>query len=369
MKSRFSKFLFGFFLPLIPVFIPGCATLQEISKEAAFLSSNTTPKKDSISAVAEQCRLKALEHEKKGDLPKALKNWKVVKSFLPSDSQAGERINQLEKQIPAAAEMHFKKGLAFFQSHSYASARKEFLLSLYLNPDHAQALLYLKQKMSGEDSVTYEVKKGDTIKEVARKIYGDPQKDFLIAYFNGLKINSSIEPPLILKIPFLDFIPDKKTSAHSKMADDSASASPIYKKEILGRAQATYDQGNYQESAALAERAREYDPLSQESNELRNAAYYQLGRQFSHERKYEEALKAFQRVDSDYKDVGSQVTYNRKQLAEVHYIEGVKFFIAEEIEKAIKEWENTLSLDPDHPKAPKDIENGRNLLKKLENLK
>lgn len=369
MKNRFTKFLFAFFLPLIPVFIAGCTTLQEISKEPASLSSGTTPKKYSISAVPEQYRLKALEHEKRGDLPKALKNWGVVRSFLPRDAQAGEKINQLKKQIPDAAEMHFKKGLAFFQSHSYASARKEFLLCLYLNPDHDQALRYLKQKMSGEDSVTYEVKKGDTIKEVARKIYGDPQKDFLIAYFNGLEIDSSIDPPMILKILFLDFIPAKKISVHSKRAADSASVPPIYKKEILGRAQATYDQGNYQESAALAEKAREYDPLSHESNELRNASYYQLGKQLSHDKKYEEALKAFQRVDPDYKDVGLQVAYNRKQLAEVHYIEGVKFFIAEEIERAIKEWENTLSLDPDHPKAPKDIENGRNLLKKLENIK
>jgi tetratricopeptide (TPR) repeat protein len=369
VKNRLTKSCFVFFLPLIPVFVAGCATLSEISLRPASPPSRTAPKKDSISALPEPYRLKALEHEKKGDLPKALKNWEVVRSFLPGDAQAGEKIDQLKKQIPAAAEMHFKKGLAFFQSHSYASARKEFLLSLYLNPDHAQALLYLKQKMSGEDSVTYEVKKGDTIKEVARKIYGDPQKDFLIAYFNGLKINSSIEPPMIMKIPFWDFTPAKKRSVHSKKAVDLPPVPPIYKGEILGRAQAAYDQGNYQESAALTEKAREYDPLSHESNELRNASYYQLGKQLSQERKYEEALQAFQRVDPDYKDVGLQGAYNRKQLAEVHYIEGVKFFIAEEVEKAIKEWENTLALNPDHPKAPKDIENGRNLLKKLENIK
>jgi len=369
VKNLFTKFLLVIFFPLIPVFIAGCVTLQEISKEPASLPTDTTLKKDSVSAFVERCRLKALEHEKKGDLPRALKNWEVVKSFLPGDSQAGERINQLKKQIPAAAEMHFKKGLAFFQSHSYASARREFLLSLYLNPDHAPALLYLKQKMSGEDSLTYEVKNGDTIKEVSRKIYGDQQKDFLIAYFNGLKMDSSIGPPMKLKIPFLDLTPAKKTSLYSEKTVDSSSVPPTYHKKILGRAQAAYDQGNYQESAALTEKAREYDPLSHESSELSNAAYYQLGKQFSQERKYEEALKAFQRVDSDYKDVGSQVTHNRKQLAEVHYIEGVKFFIAEEIEKAIKEWETTLILDPDHPKAPKDIENGRNLLKKLEDIK
>jgi hypothetical protein len=73
-------------------------------------------------------------------------------------------------------------------------------------------------------------------------------------------------------------------------------------------------------------------------------------------------------IDPDYTDVGLQLSNNRKQLAEVHYevyyyIEGVEIFIAEEIEKAIKKWENTLCWTPNHSKAPKDIENGRNFLK------
>jgi tetratricopeptide (TPR) repeat protein len=367
VKDRLGKILLVFLLPLIPVFVGGCATLRGISEKPASPPSSTVPQMNSISA--QPYRLKALEHEERGDYPRALNNWRIVKSLAPGDVQAEEKIIQLKNQIPAAAERHFKKGLAFFQSHSYASARKEFLLCLYLNPDDAQALLYLKQKMAKQDSITYEVKRGDTIKEVARQIYGDPQKNFLIAYFNGLKIDSPIEPPMILKVPFLDFEPAKKTSEQSQKGLASVSAPPTYIKDILERARAAYDEGNYQESAALADKGRDYDPLSQESNELWNASYYQLGKQLSLERKYEEALKAFQRVDSDYKNVNLQIAYNRKQLAEVHYIEGVKFFIAEEIEKAIKEWETTLALDPDHPKAPKDIENGRNLLKKLENIK
>ena len=105
--------------------------------------------KDSFSGFPEAYRLKARGDEKKGDLPKALKGWEVVKSFLPTDAEAGEKIAQLGKQISSAAERHFQKGVALFQSHSYASARKEFLLTLYLKPDHAEALQYLKQKFAG----------------------------------------------------------------------------------------------------------------------------------------------------------------------------------------------------------------------------
>jgi lipopolysaccharide biosynthesis regulator YciM len=56
-------------------------------------------------------------------------------------------------------------------------------------------------------------------------------------------------------------------------------------------------------------------------------------------------------------------------LAEAHYLKGVNFFVEEKIEKAIQEWETTLSLEPRHPKAKKDIETARNLLQKLEKIK
>jgi hypothetical protein len=56
-------------------------------------------------------------------------------------------------------------------------------------------------------------------------------------------------------------------------------------------------------------------------------------------------------------------------LAEAHYIKGVKFFVEEDVEGAIQEWETTLSLEPNHPKAKKDIENARKLLQNLEKIK
>jgi tetratricopeptide (TPR) repeat protein len=124
----------------------------------------------------------------------------------------------------------------------------------------------------------------------------------------------------------------------------------------------------YRESAGLAEKALQYDPANKEGLELMNASYYQLGRQLGQEKKYHEAVEALRRVDSGYKDVGIQLAQNRKQLAEAHYIKGVQFFIGEEIEKAIQEWEATLTLEPKHPKARKDIGNARNLLHNLEKV-
>ena len=43
-------------------------------------------------------------------------------------------------------------------------------------------------------------------------------------------------------------------------------------------------------------------------------------------------------------------------------------FVNEDLKKAIAEWETALALDPEHPKARKDLENARSLLEKLGNI-
>ena len=120
MKIRFILNIFAVFLSLVPVFIAGCATSPEKSKQPTFLSAITGLKndKDPFAGFPERCRLKAREDERKGDLPKALKGWEIVKSFLPADSEAQEKIAQLKKKISATADEHFRKGLSYFKTHS-----------------------------------------------------------------------------------------------------------------------------------------------------------------------------------------------------------------------------------------------------------
>jgi hypothetical protein len=326
------------------------------------------PETDPFAAVPDFHRLKGREEEKKGDLPKVLKHWEAVRDLAPNDAEAAAEIARLNVQIAAEAERHFQRGAEDFLKQSYARAKKEFLFALYLKPDHAGALGYLKGRMAGEDAFTYEVKKGDTLKSISKKVYKDPQKDFLIAYFNALKIDAPLEPPMTLRMPFLDSPPERKNS-QPKSSPESSSETAVQTKETLDKARAAYREGNYPEAALLAEKILEYDPANRENQEIMNAAFYHWGKQLSQEGKYEDALKAFRRVEPGYRDVGRRLAQHRKQVADAHYKKGVKFFIEEEIERAIREWESTLALDPHHPKAKKDIESGRSLLLKLEKIK
>lgn len=324
--------------------------------------------KDPFSIFLEECRSKAIDYEKNGELPKALQTWEIVNSFTPTDEEVVKRIADLKAKILTLANQHFKKALSYYQSNSIQAACKEFLIVLYYNPDHQEALNYLKHKLPGEDYTLYQVKGGDTLKEIAKKTFNDPKKDFLIAYFNDLRIDSKLVPGNTLRLPILESTTAKATIERKETTMDAKEISADTR-ELLSKAQAYYKVKNYRETASISEKVLEYDPANKEAHHLINESYYQTGKLLIQGKKYQQAIDVFDRVDSGYKDVRESIAFAKKQLAGDHYLRGVKYFTDEELDKAIKEWEVTLALDPNHPKAKKDIENARSLLQKLKEIK
>jgi tetratricopeptide (TPR) repeat protein len=351
---------------LIPVIV-GCAAVpQKPPEPQAPLTSPVV--KDPFSVLPERYRNKATEYEKNGELRKALQCWEIVNSFTPTDEEVVKRIVALKTRIVTMADQHFKKALSYYQSNSIQAACKEFLIVLYYNPEHQEALNYLKHKLPGEDYTLYQVKDGDTLKEIAKKTFNDPEKDFLIAYFNGLRMDSKLVPGNTLRLPILESTTAKVTRDTQKMGMD-AKEILADTRELLSKAQAYYKIKNYPETASISEKVLEYDPANKEAHHLINESYYQMGKLLIQGKKYQQALGAFDRVDSGYKDVRESIAFAKKQLAGEHYLRGVKYFTDEELDEAIKEWEITLTLDPAHPKAKKDIDNANSLLQKLKEIK
>jgi tetratricopeptide (TPR) repeat protein len=324
--------------------------------------------KDPFSVFLEECRSKAIEYEKNGELRKALQSWEIVGNFIPTDETVAKRIESLRAQILAMADQHFKKAVSSYQRNSMEAARKEFLTALHYNPGHQEALNYLKHKLPREDYTLYQVKAGDTLKEIASKTLNDPHKEFLIAYFNDLRTDSKLVPGNTLRLPVLESKTAKVTIDTKETMTDVKEISRE-SRELLSKALAYYKVKNYRATISTSEKVLEYDPANKEAHHLINESYYQTGKLLIQGKKYQQALDMFDRLDLAYKDVRESVAYVKKQLAGEHYLRGVKYFTDEELDKAIKEWETTLNLDPNHPKAKKDIENARNLLQKLKEIK
>lgn len=368
MKSRRRSFLgkAPAWALLLLILIGGCAEAPP---------KPTPPPSPKISGdftrtFVEKYRARGLEYEQKKDWPQALHCWEIVLGFLPTDESAQNKVKELRHQATVLANQHFQKGVAHFQKNALIPARKEFLAALYYLPDHKEALFYLKGKIPGEEYTGYEVKKGETLKEIARKKYGDPQKDFIIAYFNELPLNSRPAPKTVLKLPILETLKVKEKIEQEEEYLEPAEGPPSANiEELVTTAKGHLTARRYKESITAAEKILETDPANKEARGLISQACYQNGKGLIQAKKFLEALTALNRVDPGYKDVKESILYAKKQLSEAHYLRGVKFYTDQELEKAIKEWEITLTYDPGNAKAKRDIESARNLLQRLKEIK
>jgi len=283
------------YIVILIVLLLGCAVERPISK-VPVTEKYPPPKppvykeKDPFQGFPEKYRLKAIEFEKNEELPRALFFWKVVHSFAQNDQEVQERIEALEARIQKEAERHFQKGVEALQNNSIPTARKEFLIALAYNPEHRQALDYLKNKLNDQEYIVYETKRGDTLKRISQEIYKDPEKEFLIVYFNDLDSRGPLKSEMALKLPVITSIWMAKPAYSEEKPNKSIIPSPKSRK----------------------------------------------------------------------------IELKLQDKAEVHYAKGIRHFLAEELELAIGEWEETLQLNPDHPNAKKDLQKARRL---LENLK
>lgn len=286
---------------IIVIFLSlGCAAQRSVEKApfeekypppAHSIPQEAVVEKDPFREFPKKYSREAIKLERSGDLPKALIYWKAVKSFNPNDQEASERVLSGETRIRREAENHFLKGLEHFKQNSAQEARKEFLIALAYNPEHHRALDYLKHKLNEPVWTIYEVKKGDTMRKISQEIYNDPEKDFLIAYFNSLNSQDPLRPGMTLKLPILPPAwMDKKVPAQEMLHQTPVPSKPL-------------------------------------------------------------------KLDASL-----------QEQADVHYAKGIKYFLSEELEKAIEQWEETLRINPNHPNAKRDLQRARNLLKNLRKL-
>ena len=231
-------------------------------------------------------------------------------------------------------------------------ARIQFLKTLRYNLDHTEALDYIKNKLPGIYAKTYMIQQNDTFKSVAKHVYRDPGKYFLIAYFNDLDVNKALTPGRTLKLPVLD---EKMPSKMPGTENELLEAHKLFKAK------------KYKSVLHIVDKILEYDPVNRDASELENASYYGLGKTLQEKKKFQESLKMYKSVDTGYNGIQEAIANLQnivKEEAEVCYRRGVNFFVNEKLSEAIQEWEKTLELNPEHEKAQKNIKKARSILKK-----
>jgi len=310
---------------------------------------------DSLKDAVNHLSIKAQNLEKQGQVPKALFFWKTIYEIDPSNQEAVTKISQLKDISKKKAEKLFKKGLKYLSKKNKHAAQKAFLKVLAYNPDHEKALNYLHTRLSNLKPISYKIKKGDTPKKIANKIYKDSKKSFIISYFANSSPSSSLKSDTILYLPRIKMkILKRKKKNPKPEVKDSIIVLEDPKMEVED-----------------PEIETEYSKKEIKRIETENQNYTQ-GLQMLAKKKYQAALKLFNNLSPDFKDVKKQITKLKsliKAQAEIYYKNGVKFYLEEKLEAAISQWENALKLVPNHKKALKYIQTTRSLIKKLNKIK
>ncbi len=247
--------------------------------------------------------------EKAGDLRRALLYREVVKGFAPDDEGARERVERLKRKIRGEADRHYRAAMALEEKGESAKALREFLAVLVLDPDNEAAFRRVKNVTDGKNGKNggagpgfrfWTVREGDTLRKIAGEVYRDPDKEFLIAWFNPLPKSSLLSIGTELRLPDVDI------------------TSSTEKEKVSG-----------------------YSHAGREGGGVRKQA---------------------ERKEVERKDTA----VGKVREADLHYEAGMRHFLAEDLDGAIREWEKALSLDPAHPKARRDIEKARRLKGKIE---
>ena len=197
---------------------------------------------------------KANTYKNNDELQLALFFYKIAAELNPDDMEIVGKISDLKLTIANKSNKYFKKGEQLYKQNKFEAARKQFLTSLRYNPDHKDALDYLKNRLIPKEYINYTFEKKDSLRIISNKFYKDPELVFLIVYFNNLKSDTEPEPGKILRIPIL--------KPEFNQTIDDRSQDMISAKNLLG-------EKRFQEVVVITQKILENDPLNKEAIDIK----------------------------------------------------------------------------------------------------
>lgn len=371
------------------------AILQDVQK--IFEGEKKDPYAAVFARFVEQARLDELS----GNLQSAMENLRIALTIQRADRATLAKAREIKAKIDASADTHFAAAKAALDKGDAGAAKRELLTTLRLNPDLTEALDLLKKSLNPDVFTYHKVKEGETIASLAKSEYGNPGAELLITRMNGLTIADKLTAGQTLRLPIvqpalrqvlerdLAFAapePGEKPKKEEKKAEEVAAAAPapapvqvniaqpqgappaVDVAPLLSMAKLQFTNGLYETVISLTDEVLAAEPGNAEASALQQDATYQLASDLAKRGSNVQAARAFMRLPKAYKDTGKQldaVLSILHKAAEPVYLEGVKYFIAEDLQKAVETWERALQMDPWHPKAQGDLQKARQLLEKI----
>ncbi len=124
---------------------------------------------DNLSTFIAQQRTMALSDQEKGELASALDHWQVLLLAAPDDVQARQQTIELADKLEKKAKESYSKGLADLSAGRKRQAKKFFIETLAVRPEHSEALDQLKKIKSLQMNKSQH----DKVIKTEKRIYAD----------------------------------------------------------------------------------------------------------------------------------------------------------------------------------------------------
>jgi tetratricopeptide (TPR) repeat protein len=345
---------------------------------------------------------KGREHEDKGDLVAASKQYKLAMIVIPRNKDAIEGYNRVEIKLRSSAQEHYKAGLKFHKQGKYGPAHHQFLIALRLWPDYPEVIerLASRKRIQIKGYIVHTIKKGENLSKLADMYYGDSHKFQIIAKYNNLTDATQVYAGQKIKVPEIEgmgFLVDKKKTEELEIADSGLWDREEYvleeqeyeetlepevkeEEEKPGDHVAIYrDHGidlfrkrEYQE--AIAEFAKVLSVYPEDSMALEYAfkSYFQQGVALFEKKDYLAAKDRFESCllyKSDCHRCRMYIKKSKNLYNEMHYKTGIQFFAREQLVEAIEEWELVRDIDSNYKRVDYLINKAEKILEKVEELK
>ncbi|MCB2147169.1 MAG: tetratricopeptide repeat protein [Deltaproteobacteria bacterium] len=171
--------------------------------------------------------------------------------------------------------------------------------------------------------------------------------------------------------PYLAMVPDGFAGKDAALEALQAALQRQQTSLVLEKARAHFDQGEYRQSLDLLETLQKDGPENIAARDLAAEARYRLALDHFDHQRFLEARDVLKKADESHEAsmaLKETVRARLLELAQIHYRNGVKHFINEDLKSAITDWEKALICNPDHEKARENIDNARRLMQKVETL-
>ncbi len=303
-------------------------------------------------------RARALSCEDRGELRQALYHWRILHGLLPEDRQAEKRIESLSHRLKSMAREHYLAGLELQREGNLSAAGNEFIEALAADPADEQAFTSL-QRITRPASINYQ--------SACMRIAPEPTaRDVKRLDYSSSTRREPIRSPGLLKL-------------------------------WITKAECNLELEQYEKSLAQVKRALLIDPGNPDALRIKEMTIYREGKRELQQGNLSRAIKLLSRLNPDYRDVDEIKSLIEKQLADqkkstakivesakidkeqpvkidkekadLHYKQGLKYFLKENLEQAIKEWELALKYNPRHSYAAHDLADARRLQVNLNNIK